>query len=423
MTIQLNNEQTAAIAAMKEFVMHSDDSYFVLSGSAGTGKTTCIRELTNVVSGRIVFTAPTNKATRVLRDTLATDAYTPEACTIYSLLGLRMEISGEVKVLSEPEEDSLDLSNYRIVVVDEAGMLNSQVFRHIDMAVSATKVKVIFMGDQAQLPPVGELSSPIWAIDNGAKLETVMRHDNQILRLATHIRESQGHMFPKISIKDDHDLEGGVYKLSLTDMQSKIAAYAKEGLFSRPGYCKAVAWRNKVVDDLNKIIRRQIFDSSLPWCVGDRVIAARPVNDAEGNKVANTDDEGTIDQVIIGSHPIYPEFNVYHLYLTLDNNNKTVFWVLHESSKLAFDMRKNELSAAAKLSTNRRAAWAKFWGFSDSFHDIRYGYAITAHRSQGSTYEEVFVDSTDILKNPNRKEALQCLYVAVTRPKKRVYIC
>lgn len=427
--LRLNEDQVAALEAMKDFVMHSEESFFVLSGHAGTGKTTCIRELLNILTGRIVFTAPTNKATRVLRETLRTPEYEPECCTIYSLLGLRMEQSGEVKVLAEPEEDSLDLSDYRIVVVDEAGMLNSQVYHYILMTAESAcgeggiPPKFIFMGDAAQLPPVGEQKSPIWDIELGAKLSRVMRHDNQILTLANNIRQWQQQPFARIDIRTDIDDVGGVSKLPLSTFHAQIAKYAKQGLFSEPGYCKALAWRNVIVDDLNRLIRKQIFDSNVPWLTGDRVIAARPVHDAEGNKVANTDDEGTVDQIIIGGHPLYPEFNCYHLYVTLDDNRKTVFWVLHEGSRLAFDTHKQSLSAAAKTATNRRVAWARYWDLIDNFHDIRYGYAITVHRSQGSTYEEVFVDASDILKNRDRKEALQCLYVACTRPKRRLTIC
>jgi hypothetical protein len=43
-------------------------------------------------------------------------------------------------------------------------------------------------------------------------------------------------------------------------------------------------------------------------------------------------------------------------------------------------------------------------------------YGATVHRAQGSTYETVWVDYQDILKNRNRREAFQCLYVACSRP-------
>jgi exodeoxyribonuclease-5 len=70
---------------------------------------------------------------------------------------------------------------------------------------------------------------------------------------------------------------------------------------------------------------------------------------------------------------------------------------------------------------SRKAAWAQFWRFKRMFHKVRYGAAITAHRSQGSTYENVFVDQMDILANSDKRTAFKCLYVAFTRPTTRVF--
>lgn len=420
---KLNTDQSNALEDMKEFVLSSKDSFFILKGYAGTGKTTCMRELIKLLNGRIAFTAPTNKATRVLRDMLTTEEYKPETCTIYSLLGLRMEADGEVKVLSAPEDDALDLSNYRLVVVDEGSMLNSQVWKYIEAAAFTSSVKFIIMGDKAQLPPVGEPESPVFKLENSAELTKVMRHDNQILTLATKIREAQGKVSHQYQIRDDNDAEGGVYLLTASAFHAKMYDYAKQGLFSQIGYCKALAWRNVVVDKMNAIIRSAIFDSNVRWLVGDRIVVARRAESLEGKTIANTDDEGTVTQVLMGEHPVFSDMMVYHLYVTLDDNRQVVLYALHELSKLKFERRRDELSRLAKVASNRRKAWAEYWHFNDSFHDVRYGYAITVHRSQGSTYKEVFVDRLDITKNPSNKEALQCLYVAVTRPQKRLFIC
>jgi len=420
MTIELNDEQKAAIEDMQSFLAYSDEPFFVLSGSAGTGKTTCIRSLINKVSGKIVFTAPTNKAVGVLRSSLTTTDYSPDCCTIYSLLGLRMEKSGEVKVLSTPDPDALDITAYRVVIVDEAGMINSSVFRYIDAA-AGSGVKFIFMGDSAQLPPVGEVSSPIWKIQEGAQLTKVMRHDNQILNLAEKLRGYQLNLFSKLNITSDCDEHGGVIKLPSLAFQAKIVEFAKAGLFSQPGYCKALAWRNITVTDLNHIIRRAIFDSRDTWLVGDRVIAAAPISDLQGNKVANTDDEGTVTDVRVCDHPNYQDFTVYELDVRLDNNDRAIFRVLHERSKTEASNYEAQLLREAK-SRPSKMTWGKFWEFKEAFHDVRYGYAITVHRSQGSTYQEVFVDMSDILKNRERLEALKCLYVACTRPKNTLYI-
>lgn len=422
--MKLNEDQQNAIAEMQDFILSSDEQFFLLEGPAGTGKTTCVKELIRLITGKIVFTAPTNKAVRVLRDTLRTPEYDPICCTIYSLLGLRMEPNGEIKLLSNPEPDSVDLSGYKLVVVDEGYMLNSQVWRYIRHAADSG-IKFIFMGDACQLPPVGEPVSLTAKIENKAQLTKIERFDNQLLKLSSYLRECQEPPITKaVRIKDDHDEEGGVVKVSQSEFYRMIADYAGQGLFSQPGYCKALAWRNQTVNIMNSLIRRKIFESQATWLVGERVVIAKPVTGFDGEKLCSTDDEGTVTAVLVSPHPVYNGIVCYHLYVTLDGSNKQVLiYSVHETSFMAFSERKNLLSQKAKVATNRRKAWEEFWAFVDSFADVRYGYAITVHRSQGSTYDEVFVDSNDILTNREPRERLQCLYVAATRARKRAIIC
>ena len=51
----------------------------------------------------------------------------------------------------------------------------------------------------------------------------------------------------------------------------------------------------------------------------------------------------------------------------------------------------------------------------DKFAQLNYGYSITVHKSQGSTFKNVFVDISDILENNNIEETSKCLYTAITR--------
>jgi hypothetical protein len=51
----------------------------------------------------------------------------------------------------------------------------------------------------------------------------------------------------------------------------------------------------------------------------------------------------------------------------------------------------------------------------DRFAQLNYGYAITVHKSQGSTFKNVFIDIMDIFENFNKKERLKCIYTAITR--------
>jgi ATP-dependent exoDNAse (exonuclease V) alpha subunit len=84
----------------------------------------------------------------------------------------------------------------------------------------------------------------------------------------------------------------------------------------------------------------------------------------------------------------------------------------------------NRLDAYSQLDDKRRkAAWREFFEFKDqSFADLRPIHGTTIHRSQGSTYEKVFVDLSDIGRNTRRDVLLRLLYVALTRSRGDVIV-
>ena len=417
----LTLEQGAALEAIKDFLRDPEKQFFLLSGYAGTGKTYCIQHLVGLVRGRLIFTAPTNKATKVLRDTLTTDRYKPETRTIYSLLGLRLEANGEVKELTVPE-DPLDLTQYRAVIVDEASMINANLFRFIKQTADTQHIKFIFMGDPAQLPPVGEARSPVWTQCHAAsELRTVMRYDNQILALATALRGQVDHPAPKFVRKTDNADGEGVWVCGEGEFEQRILDAAGQGRFSVANNAKAIAWRNVTVDAFNRRIRQRIFDNaaSTMWLPDDRIILLEPAKDLNDEAIATTDDEGRITRVEEEWHPTWGEFKVWRISVTTDDNRVIVLRVLHDDCKQDHDRKAEELAQAARMD---RRKWRSFWGFKEAFHKVRHSYAITAHRAQGSTYEAAFVDWKDILSNRNRSEAFRCLYVACTRPKKELYL-
>jgi len=247
-----------------------------------------------------------------------------------------------------------------------------------------------------------------------------MRYDNQILKLATAIRLVVDHPAPSIKLATDNSGDEGVWYESAREIENRIIDAAGQGLFSKPDCAKAIAWRNVTVDHLNTLIRNKIFDFPVvPWLVGDRVILLEPANDLDGERVGSTDDEGTVTSATIGEHPMYPEFMIWNISVTLDDNRTISLRVLHESNARAHATRVERLAIEARAN---RKLWPQFWNFKDAFHKVRHSYAITAHRSQGSTYELVFVNWRDILLNQNRQEAFRCLYVACTRPKKKLFL-
>lgn len=417
-TTTLNPDQQAALDSILAWL---DDPYagseYVLAGYAGTGKTFTVRKLIEVFKGRIVFTAPTNKATKVLRATLKAANYTPECRTIYSLLGLKLEANGEVKELKVPE-DPIDLSQFRLIVVDEGSMLNSTVLAYLRDLVSDHKgLRVLYMGDHAQLPPVGERESPIWTIENKSSLTKVMRHDNQILNLATAIRKLVDHPAPNLTglIKTDKDEHGGVEVINSALMTSRIWAAAHSGELTK-GTTKVIAWRNATVDRYNAMARQAIFGDEAGrsfWLPGDRLIFTEPAKDFNDEIVATVDDEGLVEKVIEEYHPIHGSVKCYRITVQIDQGPLVVAYAVHPAGRAEFARITESLAQDARSMPRK---WKDFWLFKEAFHSVRHAYAITAHRSQGSTYTTVLGDYKDVLVNRTRHEALRCFYVMCTRP-------
>jgi exodeoxyribonuclease V len=416
--INLTPEQTVAVNALLEFIEDPSPSSwaFTFSGFAGTGKTFCMREVLARSAGSRVkfsFTAPTNKAAKVLR------GITGKACTIYSLLGLRIDKSGELKQLVTGKKT--DLSDVDVIFIDEASMVNRNLFDILEKECANFNTKVVFMGDIAQLPPVKETHSPVWDIGVGVQLTRVMRHDNQILTLATSIREVMNSLTPSINIKNDNDAAGGVWKVTKSDFKQELFAAAARGDFADGSKSKAIAWRNVRVGEYNDLIRHAIFGAEATpgfYLPGDRIVAAGPCE--RGDEILmNTDDEAIVEGATNCKHPMEPKYNAIELKCRTELNKVIRLLVIHPSSAEQFNNDSQQIAHDARANSR---LWKQFWSHQELFHQIKYGYALTAHRAQGSTYETVFVDYGDILYNRNRKEAFQCLYTACTRPTTRLYL-
>lgn len=406
-------DQQNAVSRLIEFIEDPapDSRFFTFSGFAGTGKTFCMREVVARCArsaARFAYTTPTNKAAKELRKV------TGEACTIYSLLGLRIDKSGELKKITTGKPPA-DLHEYDVIFLDEGWMVNQHLFMILEQVADKYDLKVVFIGDRAQLPPVGEEASPVDRLPIGATLTSVMRHDNQILTLVTKIREAIYQPLPSIDIKSDNDGEQGVWKLSKDAFKRSIFEAACSGGFSDAAKGKVVAWRNVRVAEYNDLIRAGIFGAAaIPgfYLAGDRVVAAGPC--VRGDEtLLSTDDEAIVDSVVECRHPMEPKYAAIELKCRREYGAIIRLLVLHPASAQQFANDSQQLAHDAKANPK---LWKKFWDHKDLFHEVKYAYALTAHRSQGSTYETVWVDYGDVLLNRNRKEAFQCLYVACSRP-------
>lgn len=433
----LTNDQDKALRKLIAWMNQPSARYFVLKGFSGTGKSFLLDRfrnyVTKVLGKPFMSSAPTNKATKVLREVAD-----PNARTIYSILKMSMVEDEEDKVLERTGTD-LGLAIDTVLCIDEASMVNASVDEAVDEAARSYELKVLYVGDPAQLRPVGEQSSPSWQRatlpEHKSILREVKRFDNQLLQLSIVIREELKETIrddnrPKITVSDlivadndGADANGGVYVESRKKFQQRIIALAEAGgpaIFQK---VKVAAWRNRVVTEYNAIIRKALGFTE-EFNIGECIAIASPVTQTVHGKkviVATIDDEFIVADVQETVWECPGLLSVEAWVLTTDTGLRLM---IPKEEETAHHDNMQKLALAAKKEkdrSKRREKWRMYWETRQTFHSIRLAAALTCHRLQGSTVETIFVDAIDVMSNPDREERLQCIYVACTRPTTSLY--
>ena len=423
MKIKLNSEQETSL----ERISGTED-FFVLKGYAGTGKTTVITHWMEAIRTmpenfpkkefwhrpKIVLTAPTNKATNVLRDKAKETKISADVCTIHSLLSLKLQWIKDEQVLIEDRRGEDKFGDYDWVVIDECGMLDKKMIQYIQDAQERAGNRVVYMGDPCQLPPISEINSDSFSVE-ATELTRIMRQadGNPIMALSMYLRElilSEHPHYPNQIfdfVDDEHILYHPVakYEISILD------AFADP---KRNTDIRHVAWTNRVVDSWNDKIRDRIygFDRG-EWTKGERIVTTAPVMDTLEDNVLFTTDT----LLTIMDEPKLIEVQEIPCW-ELMCRGRRIFVPLHTSKKLFAD-KKDELIREAK---GDRKRWRFFYKYMEAFAHVKPAHSLTVHRSQGSTFDDVYVSFQNILQNPVRRESLQCLYVAITRPRTRLIL-
>lgn len=438
----LTKDQQTAFSKIETWLEAADAPYFILTGGAGTGKSFLIQSVCRLLLNKrtVYLTAPTNKAANVLTE-MAKEANLSGvvAKTIYSLLGLKMVAVEEDLVLSLDDVKTF-LPDRCVLILDEAGMTQKEIVKILVDVVKLRNVKLLCVGDPLQLPPVNENRSKIWKlIDYGddeepspfyAELTEVVRFDSSLLKLSTKIRkaiiskawESDSYdqrLIRKTSIDSEDEqgkiTQGVLVHNSYFSFVDELLSGATPNAFKKR---KVIAWRNKTVNKFNSLIREQMGFTE-DFVEGDLLMVAAPV-EQDGVILATIDEEIQVQGLQDSSVSVGLEYRTIRvLKLQCSSGRRGTLWlnICQEDDKVQAML--SNLATLARRSDNRtqRAkAWEEFWNIKNKFHKVRYAYAITAHRAQGSTLHEVFVDQSDILANSDERTAMKCLLVACTRP-------
>jgi len=117
---------------------------YTLSGFAGTGKTTVLKDIVKIIGGAIACTAPTHKAVRVAEANIGV-----KGSTIQKLLGLRPNLDLKDFDINNPQFDPLGnvyIKNYKLIIVDEASMINRSLYNFIKAESKKYNVKILYVG-------------------------------------------------------------------------------------------------------------------------------------------------------------------------------------------------------------------------------------------------------------------------------------
>lgn len=428
--ITLSNDQAKAWVKIQRWVRtdYTEQPYFLLRGYAGTGKSFLLKMMKELAGVQVYYTAPTNKAAKVLGRFVG-----EKGSTTYSRLGLRLqqdENDENAPMVLVQSKDVPYLPMNSILVVDECGMVGDQLREAIEAAQERCGIKVMYVGDPAQLPPVNEEESGSWHCTDDPKcraiLKQVMRYDSALLTLATAIREcikAEDWMTPLV---EDINADGtGVFKFK-TERAFKTALF-KDVPNINWSETKVLAWRNKTVEYYNAEIRKRLGYND-DFNVGDHILLAAPIVE-NGVVQRHTDEEFTVrsvtaDDVTVNHASIYgtERIPVWTLECEDEDGTMQILRIAREPDKLNAVLSK--FARFAKGMSNpmaKRDAWRFFWDLKARFHRVRFGYALTSHRAQGSTYTNVWVDQADVLANRDKSVAFSCLYVDATRPTTNLY--
>ena len=429
-------EQQTCINKLVEFYYAAGSTFALLEGWAGVGKTFAIQRVIETLQAenpriQIALTAPTHKALKVL-DAMAVELGLEDVVllTIYSSLGLIVTKNDVIKRIAKAAKGNF--SDMDLVIVDECSMLSRQVVEELRGHAEAYKIPVILMGDSFQLPPVKEgFSAAFENVQLRLRLDKIMRQEqgNPILELTASLREDIRNDTSNtvFNSKVHKGLDKGIYCLNGKAWVDSVKNnFVSDEYKEDPDLFRCVAWRNLRVDALNASIRKLLVGATeSPYVAGERLITKQHIYGEEGDMVplATTDDECLVLDIIESLHPKYlkttVQFKVWTIRLLTPSECIVEVHLLHKDSRKQYKTTLDLLVAAAH-EDNRQ--WRAKYDFEESFASLQPPHAITVHRSQGSTFKNVFIDVVDIFRNPDEMERNKLLYVAVSRASENV-IC
>ena len=427
------------------------NALFILRGYAGTGKTTVVKALVDVlpqIGKKTSLLAPTGRAAKVL-----TNYTRKEANTIHrKIYFARTNKEGLIDLKLQ-----VNYHKHTLFIVDEASMIQHTMSAEgalfstrnllddlFQFVYSGENCRMLFIGDSAQLPPVGLDHSPALDheflkrayhlnIDNFELTEVVRQaKESGILINATRVRQQikAGKIeFPMFSIQGFKDIT----LLNGTDLEDALNhAYSGSEKENNVVICRS----NKRANIFNREIRRRILFLEEEISTGDYLMVVKnnyfwlPVESTAGF-IANGD---IVELIRIRNIEEIYGFRFADVTIRfLDYPDEKDFDV-----KIILDTLMAESAALPQTDNNRlfQAVMADFQDIpsrrerlekvkSNPYFNalqVKFAYALTCHKTQGGQWDTVFIDQGYLNDKMLNLEFGRWLYTAVTRATKKLYL-
>ena len=462
--ITYNKEQQSAIVNAVSFLKTNTDptQYYVIEGKAGTGKTTIAKEILKEFEDEQIYVAAvSHKAKGVIKSSFGDDTRGKKFFSIAGLLGMKgindndtqttkFQVGLKVPLLDNPPA---------LLVIDEASMITEDVLKKIiDINSSLSRpFQMLFLGDIGQIQPIRDeqsefyrthkdllnKKSDIFNSKHKSKLITRVRQGeaNPILPYADYFWENSQKENPELNptqhiVRNNQITDKGSLLFSNSEsevLNSVIKAVKNAVEKGLTNHVKIVTYHVNEKTELNQKIHEALFGKDSDYSKGDMLILNSPYDLPDVNATMENSSEIQIKSIQdtdvdeFGVHTLYLETNGTAYTRTGNEQKDCVIQVVSRNDIGLYNQKLQELASHAKRQTNRalkKQAWSDFWEYKGRYADVDFGYAITAHKSQGSTYDIVVVDEKDIMGTTatSNQEKSELIYTALTRPRKTAIV-
>ena len=449
LSVDATNNQKKIIEKLSAWLAGEDfERIFLLNGYAGTGKTTILAALVSALKTlgiKPILLAPTGRAAKVLARYSGEAAYT-----------IHKKIYRERSLADYESRFALDYNREHdaVFIVDEASMLSASSSEGatfgsgnllddlVQYVRTGKRCRLLLVGDDAQLPPVGDDYSP--ALDPAtiasyggveyATMDEVVRQsqDSGILFNATMLRcmlENHIHEVPMfdMSFPDFRSVQGGEL---IEELQDCYDRYGRDETI-------VITRSNKRANRYNEGIRRHNLSAEEEIESGDMLMVVKNnYHYAEQDKespmafIANGDVvrlrrlrrfEELYGFRFANATIEFPDYDSYEMEvkIMLDTiASESPSLTREQSRELFFEIEKDYADITAKSK--------RFRAIRENEHfnalQIKFAYAVTCHKSQGGQWSAVFVDRCLFGDEPMTRDMLRWLYTAITRATERVYL-